>query len=520
MDSYLIPSTAAIAALAVSVFLFSKSGDEEGKKLPPGPPQTIVVGNTLQVPMIRPWIYFEKLGEKYGPIYRLSLGGDEVLVLNDAKDADELLNRRSNNYSSRKPLTYVGKYRSKDRRLVLLHYGEEMRKQRAAFHTILQPRALSTYEAAQERESLRLLNNILDKPSETHLHSKLYAASLVYTLAYGKDLNEEGLKELLAILDIVEAFILDCMPGAHLVDMFPVLDRLPDFLSPWRKEALKKHEYEMGLYGRLFLEVKERSKVPGSTANECFAARLWEEREKHGLDVTSMTYAAGSAVEAGTDSTAASLIWFIMAVILYPETLEKAQKEVDSVVGAEGSTMPTFANVDNMPYCFALVKEVLRWHPATPISFHHFSDHDDTYKGYFIRGKTMVIPNVYAMHRNEAEYPDATRFLPERFLKDLVHPLNFSAISEGHYAFGFGRRVCPGKLFAAQTVWIGIVRLIWAFNFTHARDENGETIPVIAGNSTSGVVCKPEPFAFKLSPRSPTHEETLRREWSDVQRQR
>lgn len=30
---------------------------------------------------------------------------------------------------------------------------------------------------------------------------------------------------------------------------------------------------------------------------------------------------------------------------------------------------------------------------------------------------------------------------------------------------------------------------------------------------------KPEPFAFKLTPRSSTHEETLRREWSDVQRQ-
>ena len=67
MDTYLLPSTAAIAALAVSALLLRrKSGDDEGKKLPPGPPQTFVVGNTLQVPMIRPWIYFEKLGEQYG----------------------------------------------------------------------------------------------------------------------------------------------------------------------------------------------------------------------------------------------------------------------------------------------------------------------------------------------------------------------------------------------------------------------------------------------------------------------
>ena len=50
-----------------------------------------------------------------------------------------------------------------------------------------------------------------------------------------------------------------------------------------------------------------------------------------------------------------------MAVILHPEALEKAQKEVDTVVGADGLTMPEFANMDELPYCFALVKEVFRY---------------------------------------------------------------------------------------------------------------------------------------------------------------
>ncbi len=54
-------------------------------------------------------------------------------------------------------------------------------------------------------------------------------------------------------------------------------------------------------------------------------------------------------------------MWFILAVVLYPETLEKAQKEVDNVIGADGSTMPVFTNMDDLPYCFAFVKEVLRY---------------------------------------------------------------------------------------------------------------------------------------------------------------
>ncbi len=88
---------------------------------------------------------------------------------------------------------------------------------------------------------------MLVNPSETQLHSKLYAASLVYALAYGKDMNDEGPKELLALLDIVEALIRDGMPGAHLVDTFPVLDLLPDFMSPWRNNARKKHDHDMNV---------------------------------------------------------------------------------------------------------------------------------------------------------------------------------------------------------------------------------------------------------------------------------
>ncbi|KLO19076.1 cytochrome P450 [Schizopora paradoxa] len=510
------PLAALAAIIALIVLLYRRlQKDAHGKK-PPGPPPTFLVGHTFQIPTTRPWFYFQRLGDLYGPMIHLSLGGDDVLVLNDAKDANELLNHRSSNYSSRKPLVYAGRYQSQEKRLVLLRYGEEMRKQRAAFHHIMQAPALKLYQAAQERESIRLLQNVLVMPSETQLHAKLYAASLVYTLAYGKDLNKEGLKELFAILDVVEGFIRDCMPGAHLVDTFPTLDLLPDFMSPWRKEARKKHEYEMNLYGRLFLEVTKKYEISGGTTSECFSSRLWEERKNHSLDFKSMTYIVGTVLEAGTDSTAASLIWFIMAVILHPEALEKAQKELDSVVGADGSTIPGFANMDELPYCFALVKEVFRWNPPAPIGFHHLSDEDDTYNEYMIKGKTIVIPNIYAMHRNEAEFPEASKFKPERFLKDLVHPLTPAAIAEGHYAFGFGRRICPGKVFGAQALWIAIVRLIWAFNFTHALDKNGNTIPIDVEGSTSGIISKPEPFAFKAIPRTPTHAQTIKKEWSEA----
>jgi len=225
---------------------------------------------------------------------------------------------------------------------------------------------------------------------------------------------------------------------------------------------------------------------------------------------------AGSAVEAGTDTTAATVLWFFMAVIIYPETFKRAQEEIDRVVGADGSTMPTFKSMNDLPYCFALTKEIFRWMPSAPGGFPHYSDRDDEYNGYFIRGKTMVIPNIWSMHRNETDFPDSAKFMPERYLKDIVYPIKSTALTEGHYGFGFGRRGCPGKYLAGQTIWIALVRLIWGFNITNARDENGRIIRPDVNHSSNGITSKPEEFPFQITPRSPTHEETMRREMNDV----
>ena len=69
----------------------------------------------------------------------------------------------------------------------------------------------------------------------------------------------------------------------------------------------------------------------------------------------------GTAFEAGTDTTAGTLLFFVVAMLHYPEVLKKAQEEIDSVVGSDGSTIPGFIHINDLPYCFALTKEVFRY---------------------------------------------------------------------------------------------------------------------------------------------------------------
>ncbi len=111
MDNYILPSTAVVAALAVSTLLFRRtSGNGHDKKLPPGPPPTSLWGTLSRCRRqglgltSKIWGNYMVRSSKLctrqssnltnlfsGPIIHLSLGGNRVLVLNDAKDADELV---------------------------------------------------------------------------------------------------------------------------------------------------------------------------------------------------------------------------------------------------------------------------------------------------------------------------------------------------------------------------------------------------------------------------------------------
>jgi cytochrome P450 len=65
------------------------------------------------------------------------------------------------------------------------------------------------------------------------------------------------------------------------------------------------------------------------------------------------------------------------------------------------------------------------------------------------------------------------------------------------YAFGFGRRVCPGKNFAEQGLFATLSTVIHTLNVGRAKDADGqEVIPEV--QMSSGMLCHPRPFAYEL----------------------
>jgi cytochrome P450 len=96
------------------------------------------------------------------------------------------------------------------------------------------------------------------------------------------------------------------------------------------------------------------------------------------------------------------MAWFILAMVHNPAVQQRAQEELDRVVGRD--RMPTFADRDQLPFIVATVRETLRWKSVTPLGVPHQSTQDDWYEGYFIPKGTVCIANAWAMNSDPRVY--------------------------------------------------------------------------------------------------------------------
>ncbi|KAI5121901.1 hypothetical protein M0805_000230, partial [Coniferiporia weirii] len=206
--------------------------------------------------------------------------------------------------------------------------------------------------------------------------------------------------------------------------------------------------------------------------------------------VTSIAYGAGA------DTTVSTLVTFCLAMVLYPDVQRRAQEELNRVVGKDN--LPTMEDKKNLPYINAICSESLRWQPVLPFGLAHCATEDDVYNGYLIPAGTTMLPNVWAMQRDPKEYPEPEKFIPERWLPSdgKKEPLDVRKT-----AFGFGRRICSGRHFAENTIFIAVASILAAFNIGKTIDSDG-TLITPAVDYTAGLLSHPKPFKCKIIPRS------------------
>jgi cytochrome P450 len=100
-------------------------------------------------------------------------------------------------------------------------------------------------------------------------------------------------------------------------------------------------------------------------------------------------------------------------------------------------------------------------------------------------------------------YPEPSTFSPERFLGDVPQP------DPRQFAFGYGRRMCPGQQLAEGSVFLTVSRALATLDIRKQVGADGkELVPEI--NYQGTIVVHPRDFPTSVKPRSSKAEALVR----------
>ncbi|KAI4676517.1 uncharacterized protein J4E88_007435 [Alternaria novae-zelandiae] len=297
---------ALLTALVVVAAYSLRNVGRRPANYPPGPPTLPIIGNLHLMPKEKPHLQFKKWAEEYGPVYSLILGTKVMVVLSSDQAVKDLLDKRSGIYSSR-PDMYLGQIVSGGCRMLLMPYGDTWRMIRKIVHLNLNVKAARTYVPYQELENKAMLVGFLESPDLFIDHIRRYTNSLTTQMIFGfrtTSIDDPKLKQLYSGFEKFSELMGETT--AKLVDLFPILRSLPDFALPLRKYAKELHEKESELYVGHWLNVKKA--IKNGTAKPCFCVDLVRAQDEENFSDELAGYVSGSLLEAGSDTTSATLI--------------------------------------------------------------------------------------------------------------------------------------------------------------------------------------------------------------------
>ncbi|KAG4441663.1 hypothetical protein IFR05_002870 [Cadophora sp. M221] len=445
------------------------------RKLPPGPFPLPIVGNMLSLPKSKPWRDFEYWGEKYGSgMLTIWIGRVPNIFINDAWVAADLFEKKANIYSSRPRQVVMGDVTGIGRNnQVLLKYNDHWRLHRKMMHGAVGSQAVRKYREFQNDEISILISDLATSSEDFSLSIERFSCSIVSILGWGRRIAKKNDYIVGLALQMMETVTYMQVPGAYWMEAIPELQHLPPWLYP-----LPTTLRTMGAALRRYWFALTEEGAEAAEPN--FAKFLNCHRIEMNIAKDDISEMTANLIRGGVDTTSGTTLSGILGLVTHPEVQKKAHEELDSVVGMD--RVPTWDDIEKLPYCAAIFKETLWWR-----------------SGLLIPKDIAIHGNLWAIHRNPRDFPEPDRFNPDRYMnKERLSYPN----ARGHNAFGWGRRICSGQPLAEQGISMVIVKLLWAFNIKPGLNEQGEEEYPDIFAFTDAENTRPQPFKARFEPRS------------------
>ncbi|KAI3614000.1 cytochrome p450 [Moniliophthora roreri] len=495
-----------LAALFVASLFLVQYRKVRHLHLPPGPRPLPLIGNVLDVPNGFEWLTFMGWGRKFcSDIVHFKVFGASTIVLNSQKAVHDLLEKKSNIYSSRPRWVMLNELW--DWAFITMPYGKEWKARRKLFTNEFNPKHTERYEPQTLQAVHLFLLDLLREPDSFYRLLRHMAGSIVLSVTYGLTTKTAEVGD--PFIDTAEraldGFVAAAVPGSFWVDYLPILKYIPSWFpgASFQRKARAWREDAEKMLNEPYDAVK--SNIVKGVGRPCFVSYCLDNirrstEEEVDYQERLIKESASAMYEAATDTSVTALHSFFLSMVCHPEVQRKAQEEIDNVVGSD--RFPNFEDKGNLPYVCAVVNEVMRHQPVGPLGLPHLVTEEDEYKGYRIPKNSVVIANIWAILHDEATYgPHPNIFDPSRFLTE-DGSLNTAIPDPSTSVFGFGRRICPGRHLAVSTTFATIAYVLQCFEIS--------ALGIVTQEYESSIQNRPVPFKCRIKPRSPQHENLIR----------
>ncbi|KAG6901767.1 hypothetical protein C0995_008109 [Termitomyces sp. Mi166 len=399
-ESYLLPLV--YVALVVPTGLLIKWWFTPSSRLPypPGPTPRLISGNYGELPTVLPWLKYTSWAKQYGHylfIFELCLINlarigslvhlrafrDHIVVVSTVEDANAMFEKRSRIYSDRPTLTMIN-LMGFNFMAAFVGYGEKWRRHRRLYQQTLNKTAVQrTQEPTQTLKVHEYLSQLIVTPDD---FMSSVTASVIMATVYDNNMSQSEIERFTDISEAAMVKLSDAFfPGTFVVDALPFLKYLPAWFpgAGFKKYAADSRALTDEMQNGPFKYVKEQLgaglEISGLVSTLLEHKSDADESFQKEVDIKEI---AATIFGAGADTSVSALSTFIYAMVVNVGAQKKGQAEIDALIGP--NRLPDFGDRPNLPYIEAIYREVMRWHPVTPLGVSHAALEDDVYNGYFI----------------------------------------------------------------------------------------------------------------------------------------
>jgi cytochrome P450 len=412
----------------------------------PGPREIPFIGSVHRR-FSSPLTFFETLKRDHGDAARFSLFSEKFVLFSDPALVNEVLLTKQHSFRKGRALEGARLFLGNS---LLVSEGEEHTQQRRliqpAFHRariagyaqVMAERARQWTEARREGEELDLAVEM----------NRLTLAVVAETL-FGSQVDADAHAVAESLTVVIENFYRMLLPFWKLARRLPTAQNRRLFAAQRRLDET---------IFRLISTRRADGRDHGDLLSMLLSAEDAENPQKRLSDVEVRDQAM-TLFLAGHETTANALAWTWHLLTQHENVRVKMKAEIDAVLGPDA--WPGLEESARLPYTRAVFSEAMRLYPPVWVIGRRALE-DVSIGAYEVPRRTIVITSQYVIHRDERYWPQAEKFLPERWLDEAAQA---ARPKFAYFPFGGGARICIGDAFAwtEGVILLAVMARRWRF---------------------------------------------------------